>query len=88
MAFSTTLLLWGLLRYPEAYAAAGELDNMLSCVKWPLDYFVKAHNKDDQLYVMVSDMVDHCKAYVVHCQCLGACGIKEGGCLLRMGLGM
>ena len=49
MAFATTVLLWGLIRYPEAYADAGELDNMLASVKWPLDYFIKAHNAPDQV---------------------------------------
>ena len=60
MAYATTMLLWGLLRYPQAYHASGEMDAMLDCVKWPLDYFIKAHVKPDELYVQVSDMVDHC----------------------------
>lgn len=55
MAFSTTLLTWGLFEYREAYLAAGELQNMLSCIKWPLDYFIKAHVKLDVLYEQVGD---------------------------------
>ncbi len=55
MAYSATILLWGVLRYPDAFAAAGELDNMRDAVRWPLDYFIKAHTKKRELYVQVSD---------------------------------
>ncbi|OWF46713.1 endoglucanase 13-like [Mizuhopecten yessoensis] len=41
MASTTTLLVWGLIRWPDAYQAAGQLDNMYDSVKWPLDYFLK-----------------------------------------------
>ena len=54
MAFSTTLLSWGLIEYRNAYAAAGELQTMLDSIKWPLDYFIKAHVKKNVLYGQVS----------------------------------
>ena len=53
MAYSTTILLWGLLKYHDAYDNAGELGNMLDCVKWPLDYFIKAHTQPNELFVQV-----------------------------------
>jgi hypothetical protein len=53
MAFSTTLLTWGLLEYRHAYQHSGELQYMLDCIKWPLDYFIKAHIKPDVLYGQV-----------------------------------
>ncbi|RMX51380.1 hypothetical protein pdam_00011347, partial [Pocillopora damicornis] len=60
MASSVTVLTWGLLKYKEAYIAAGELKSMLDCIKWPLDYFMKAHTSKFELYVQVGDGVkDH-----------------------------
>lgn len=46
MAYNVTVLTWGLLRYNDAYVAAGELKNMLDVTKWPLDYFMKAHTSN------------------------------------------
>lgn len=40
MANSVTVLTWGLLRYNDTYVAAGELKNMLDCIKWPLDQWI------------------------------------------------
>ena len=60
MSYSTTVLLWGLIRYQDAYQAAGALDEMRDAVKWPLDYFLSAHTGLNELYVQVSDDVDHC----------------------------
>ena len=53
MAYSVTVLTWGLLRYNDAYVAAGELKNMLDCIKWPLDYFMKAHTSKYEFYAQV-----------------------------------
>ena len=53
MAFSTTLLTWGLLEYRDAYVKSGQLQHMLDCIKWPLDYFIKAHVKSDVFYGQV-----------------------------------
>lgn len=54
MAFSTTLLTWGFIEYKTAYSAAGEHDQMLDSIKWPLDYFIKAHISKNELYGQVS----------------------------------
>ncbi|KAK7476109.1 hypothetical protein BaRGS_00032663 [Batillaria attramentaria] len=55
MAFSTTLLCWGLLEYKEAYSKAGQLDHMYDCIRWPLEYLVKCHTKPNELYVQVGN---------------------------------
>lgn len=53
MAFSVTMLSWGLVEYRDAYEDAGELSYMLDSIKWPLDYFMKAHTKQDEFYGQV-----------------------------------
>ncbi|XP_050412663.1 endoglucanase E-4 isoform X1 [Patella vulgata] len=50
MASATTMLIWGLERFGDAYMAAEELDNMYKSIKWPLDYFLKCWNPDAQEY--------------------------------------
>ena len=55
MASSVTLLAMGMIRYKAGYEKAGEWDNALSCVKWPLDYLVKCHARPNELYMQVSD---------------------------------
>lgn len=35
--------------------AAGELKNMLDCIKWPLDYFMKAHPSKYEFYAQVGE---------------------------------
>ena len=55
MAFSTTLLCWSLLEFPEAYNKSGQLDYMYDSIRWPLEYFVKCHTADNELYVQVKN---------------------------------
>ncbi|XP_060074113.1 endoglucanase 4-like [Ylistrum balloti] len=50
MAASVTLLTWGLITWPDAYASAGQLDSMYDCIKWPLDYFVKCWDENNNAY--------------------------------------
>ena len=64
MASGVTLLAWGMIEYREAYNAAGELANGLDCIKWPLDYFLKAHVADNKFYGQV-----YTTACVVCCYC-------------------
>ncbi|KAK6177037.1 hypothetical protein SNE40_015225 [Patella caerulea] len=60
MAWSTTVLTWGLIQYKDAYDSAGQLDNMYKSIKWPLDYLIKCHTKKNELYVQVGDGgIDH-----------------------------
>nr|BAU45388.1 endo-1,4-beta-glucanase [Bellamya sp. UM-2014] len=56
MASSTTLLLWGLIRFKDGYVRANQLDMMYDMIKWPLDYFLNAWNPQTrQLVVQVGD---------------------------------
>lgn len=45
MAAATTMLLWGLVDYVDAYKSSSQLDDMWDCVRWSLDYFLKAHTR-------------------------------------------
>lgn len=53
MAASTTLLGWGLLQYSDAYRSSGQLNAMYDCIRWPLEWFIKCHTGDNELYVQV-----------------------------------
>ena len=53
MSWSTTVLVWGLIEFRDAYVSAGQLDFMLDSIKWPLDYFIKCHVSDTQFYGQV-----------------------------------
>ncbi|KAK3104432.1 hypothetical protein FSP39_001893 [Pinctada imbricata] len=55
MAASTTLLGWGLLQYQDAYHAAGLLDKMYDCMRWPLEWMIKCHTGPNELYVQIGD---------------------------------
>jgi len=60
MAFSTTLLCYSFLEFPEAYEKAGQTDYMYSLLRWPLEYFIKCHTGPNELYVQVgSGGTDH-----------------------------
>ena len=45
MAFSTTLLSWGIINYQTAYNDAKQLKQAYMQITWTLDYFVKCHTK-------------------------------------------
>ena len=53
MAFVTTILSWGVIEFKQAYIAGGQLDDMLDCIRWPLEYFIKCHVAPDEFYGMV-----------------------------------
>ncbi|XP_041378065.1 endoglucanase E-4-like [Gigantopelta aegis] len=50
MAFSTTTLLWGLIKFKDGYVASGELANMYDSIRWPLDYFIKCWDEQNKVY--------------------------------------
>jgi len=43
MAASTTQLAWGAITFKQGYAAAGQTNHMINCLKWATDYFLAAH---------------------------------------------
>ena len=55
MAASVTILAWGIDKFWDGYVEAGELDWALDCIKWPLDYFIKAHVSDNKFYGQVGN---------------------------------
>ncbi|KAK7093553.1 uncharacterized protein [Littorina saxatilis] len=55
MAFSTTVLCWSLLEFPQAYSKTGQLDHMYDSIRWPLEYFIKCHTKPEEIYVQVGN---------------------------------
>jgi len=58
MAYSVTVLAWGIVDYEDAYTKAGELANARAGVKWGTDYFIKAHTKDNEFYGQVGKGAD------------------------------
>ena len=41
------MLAWGLLEYPQGYAASGTTDTTLATLKWGTDYMLKCHLTND-----------------------------------------
>ena len=64
MAFSMTMLAWSGAEYREAYEQAGQLDELRDTLEWGLDWFLRAHETNEQgqterLWVQVSNGEDH-----------------------------
>ncbi|KAK3581344.1 hypothetical protein CHS0354_016188 [Potamilus streckersoni] len=56
MAMSTHTLLWGFIKFQDAYTQAGQKNAMCDMIKWPLDYFLKCWiPSQNTLYVQVGD---------------------------------
>ena len=60
MAFSTTTLAWGILEFADAYRAAGEYENALNGIRWPLDYFIKCQPQPNIFYGQVCNIALVC----------------------------
>nr|GMC85663.1 endoglucanase 11 [Ipomoea batatas] len=55
MAFTATMLSWGVIEYGAEIAGAGELEHALEAIKWGTDYFIKAHTSPNVLWAEVGD---------------------------------
>ncbi|XP_067004974.1 endoglucanase E-4 [Anabrus simplex] len=55
MAFTTTMLSWGVISYEHGYCIAGQLDEAKRAIRWATDYFLKCHANDSVLYGQVGD---------------------------------
>lgn len=55
MAWSVTMLDWGLIQYADAYTRDGQYQYLLNNIRWATDYFIKAHPSPDVLYGQVGD---------------------------------
>lgn len=53
MAFTITMLSWGVIEYGEQIAGAGEYHHALEAIKWGTDYFIKAHTHPNVLWAEV-----------------------------------
>ena len=54
MSATVTILAWGLLQYKDAYIASEELGEMYDCIRWPLEWLLKCHTGENELYVQVN----------------------------------
>nr|AMH40364.1 glycoside hydrolase family 9 [Extatosoma tiaratum] len=60
MAFTTTVLSWGLLDHHKGYESAGSVEECMKAIKWATDYFIKCHVSEYEYYGQVgSGNVDH-----------------------------
>ncbi|GCF07540.1 hypothetical protein KDI_11040 [Dictyobacter arantiisoli] len=55
MAYSATMLAWGVIANRQAYTNDGQLTYMLNNLKYVNDYFIKAHPAPNVLYGQVGD---------------------------------
>merc|ERR1711935_1013979 len=55
MAYSTTVLAWGIISFEQGYIAAGELENALDSIKWVTDYLIKCHTGPNELWAQTAE---------------------------------
>ncbi|KAI4388381.1 hypothetical protein MLD38_000714 [Melastoma candidum] len=55
MAFTVTMLSWGVIEYSHQMSDAGELKHAVEAIKWGTDYFIKAHTHPNVLWAQVGD---------------------------------
>lgn len=53
MAFTITMLSWGVIEYGKQIKDAGEYTHALEAIKWGTDYFIKAHTHPNVLWAEV-----------------------------------
>jgi hypothetical protein len=44
----------GLYQYKDAYQESGQLEAMYDCIRWPLEWLLKCHTGDNELYFQVT----------------------------------
>ncbi|MBP5261851.1 MAG: glycoside hydrolase family 9 protein [Clostridiales bacterium] len=60
MAYSAAVLGWSVYEDREAYEQSGQLEYILSDIKWVTDYLIRCHPEDEVYYYQVGDgNVDH-----------------------------
>lgn len=53
MAFTVTMLSWGVIEYGEEIVSGREFEHALEAIKWGTDYFIKAHTSPNVLWAEV-----------------------------------
>lgn len=56
MAFTVTMMAWGVAEYGRQMAASGELGHAMEAIKWGTDYLLKAHPQPFVLYGEVGSL--------------------------------
>ncbi|XP_006822505.1 endoglucanase E-4-like [Saccoglossus kowalevskii] len=60
MAYSATVLGWGVIDYKDAYEVAGLMHYVRDSLKWAYDYFIRCHAATFKFYYQVGDAgADH-----------------------------
>ncbi|KAG7177455.1 Endoglucanase E-4-like 11 [Homarus americanus] len=60
MAFTATMLAWGLIDFADGHETAGQAEYGEAALKWATDYFLKAHTDKNEFYGQVgSGDLDH-----------------------------
>ncbi|CAN6481776.1 unnamed protein product [Victoria cruziana] len=55
LAFTITILSWGVVEYAKELGATGQLDYALDAIRWGTDYFINAHSEPFTLWAQVGD---------------------------------
>lgn len=55
MAFSATMLSWGVIENKAAYEASGQLPFILNNIRFVADYLIKCHTSENELYGQVGN---------------------------------
>ena len=53
MAYTVTMLSWGVLEFEKEMVAADQLNRALDAIRWGTNYFLKAHTQPNVLWVQV-----------------------------------
>lgn len=54
VAYTTTMLSWGIIRYRRTYKAIGQLNHALDTIRWATDYFLKCQTGPLEFYGQVN----------------------------------
>mgnify|MGYP001792003026 FL=1 len=57
MSASATTLLYGILFFEDGYKSAGQYEEALRQIRWPLDYFMKCFQESDRFYAQVGSFI-------------------------------
>jgi len=55
MAYSATMLAWGVLENKAGYIKTGQYDKLKEALRWANDYFIKCHTAPNELYGQVGN---------------------------------
>lgn len=59
MAYSASMLAWGLYQYPDGLEKSGEMQNYVNNLEYVMDYFVRCDKGDSAVFQVGNGTVDH-----------------------------